>query len=320
MQAQTAQPADSLTLPRFCGAPSFMRVPLTLSAANADVAVIGLPSDSGGPYRTGSRFGPSAIRNQSVMLRPVNPYRSNLNVFATLNVVDIGDSMIVPGYLERTMVHIDEAIGRVADAGAIPLALGGDHSVTLPELRALARRFGPLALVHWDSHTDTWESYFDGQKYSAGTPFRRAVEEELIEPKNSIQIGMRGTLFREADILQSVDLGFDVVTTDEALALGPIALADRARERVSGRPAFLTFDMDFVDPASAPGVQTPEAGGPTGREALMMVRALRGVSVAGADVVETNPLYDGPGQVTSLLAATIAAEFLALIAAEKDRQ
>jgi agmatinase len=165
MQAQTTQPADSLTLPRFCGTPSFMRVPLTLSATNADVAVIGLPSDSGGPYRTGSRFGPGAIRSQSVMLRPVNPYRSNLD--------------------------------RVADAGAIPLALGGDHSVTLPELRALARRFGPLALVHWDSHTDTWESYFDGQKYSAGTPFRRAVEEELIEPKNSIQIGMRGTLFRE---------------------------------------------------------------------------------------------------------------------------
>jgi agmatinase len=185
MQAQTSQPADSLTLPRFCGAPSFMRVPLTLSATDADVAVIGLPSDSGGPYRTGSCFGPGAIRNQSVMLRPVNPYRSNLNVFSTLNIMDIGDSMIVPGYLERTMVHIDEAIGRVADAGAIPLALGGDHSVTLPELGALARRFGPLALVHWDSHTDTWESYFDGQKYSAGTPFRCAVGEELIEPKNA---------------------------------------------------------------------------------------------------------------------------------------
>ena len=317
MTDQTAQPADSLTLPRFCGTPSFMRVPLAQSATDADVAVLGLPSDSGGPYRTGSRFGPGSIRSQSVMLRPVNPHRSNLNVFETLKVVDVGDSMIVPGYLERTMVYIEEAIGRIADTGAIPLSLGGDHSVTLPELRALARRSGPLALVHWDSHTDTWESYFDDQKYSAGTPFRRAVEEGLIEPANSLQIGMRGTLFRDSDILQSVDLGFDVVTTDEALALGPMALADRVRERVANRPVFLTFDMDFVDPASAPGVQTPEAGGPTGREALMIVRALSGLSVAGADVVETNPLYDGPGQITSLLAATIAAEFLALIAAEK---
>lgn len=320
MTVQTAQPADSLTLPRFCGMPSFMRLPLAQNATDADVAILGLPSDSGGLYRTGSRFGPGAIRSQSVMLRPVNPHRSNLNVFETLKVVDVGDSMVVPGYLERTMVYIEEAIGRIADAGAIPLSLGGDHSVTLPELRALARRSGPLALVHWDSHTDTWESYFDGQKYSAGTPFRRAVEEGLIEPANSIQIGMRGTLFRDADILQSVDLGFDVLTTDEALALGPVALADRVRERVANRPAFLTFDMDFVDPASAPGVQTPEAGGPTGREALMLVRALSGLSVAGADVVETNPLYDGPGQVTSLLAATIAAEFLALIAAEKVRR
>jgi agmatinase len=312
-----AQPADSLTLPRFCGIPSFMRVPLAQTATDADVAVLGLPSDSGGPYRTGSRFGPGAIRSQSVMLRPVNPHRSNLNVFETLKVVDVGDSMIVPGYLERTMVYIEEAVGRIADTGAIPLSLGGDHSVTLPELRALARRAGPLALVHWDSHTDTWESYFDDQKYSAGTPFRRAAEEGLIEPASSIQIGMRGTLFRDSDILQSIDLGFDVVTTDQALALGPVALADRVRERVGNRPAFLTFDMDFVDPASAPGVQTPEAGGPTAREALMIVRALRGLSVAGADVVETNPLYDGPGQVTSLLAATVAAEFLALIAAAK---
>ncbi len=313
----TTMPADSLTLPRFCGLATFMRVPARESAEGADVAIVGLPSDSGGPYRTGARFGPGAVRAQSVMLRQVNPYRGNINLFTTLDIVDAGDSPVVPGYLEQSMDHIERTIERIAGEGAIPLAIGGDHSVTLPELRALARCHGPLALVHWDAHSDTWDSYFDGLKYSAGTPFRRAVEEGLIEPAQSIQIGMRGSLFRETDISQSLDLGFDVVTTDECMELGPQALAERVRKRVDGRLAFLTFDMDFVDPASAPGVQTPEAGGPSARETLNIVRALSGLTVVGADVVETNPLYDGPGQITALLAATVASEFLALIAAER---
>ena len=317
MSQATQMPADSLTLPRFCGLSTFMRVPARDSAQGADVAIVGLPSDSGGPYRTGARFGPAAVRGQSVMLRQINPYRGHINLFEALTIVDAGDSPVVPGYLEQSMTHIEKTIERIAGEGAIPLAIGGDHSVSLPELRALARRHGPLALVHWDAHTDTWDSYFDGLKYSAGTPFRRAVEEGLILPGHSIQMGMRGSLFREDDVSQSLELGFDVVTTDECLEMGAAALAERVRVRVDGRPAFLTFDMDFVDPASAPGVQTPEAGGPTARETIGFVRALSGLSVVGADVVETNPLYDGPGQVTALLAATVASEFVALIAAEK---
>ncbi len=316
MTHPTEIPADSLTLPRFCGVPTFMRVPSRDSAQGADVAIVGIPSDSGSPYRTGARFGPGAVRSQSVMLRQINPYRGNLNLFETLTIVDAGDSPVVPGYLERSMAHIEQTIDRIAGEGAIPLAIGGDHSVSLPELRALARHHGPLALVHWDAHTDTWDSYFDGLKYSAGTPFRRAAEEGLVDPEHSIQMGMRGSLFRDTDITQSLDLGFDVVTTDGAMEMGPGVLAERVRRRVDGRPVFLSFDMDFVDPASAPGVQTPEAGGPSARETLAFVRALSGLSVIGGDVVETNPLYDGPGQVTALLAATIASEFLALIAAE----
>lgn len=317
MAQPTELPIDSLNLPRFCGLSTFMRVPARDSAQGADVAIVGLPSDSGGPYRTGARFGPGAVRGQSVMLRQINPYRGNLNLFEVLTIIDAGDSAVVPGYLERSMTHIEHTIDRIAGEGAIPLAIGGDHSVSLPELRALARRHGPLALVHWDAHTDTWDSYFDGLRYSAGTPFRRAVEEGLVDPTHSIQMGMRGSLFRDTDITQSLDLGYDVVTTDEAMEMGPGALAERVRVRVDGRPAFLSFDMDFVDPASAPGVQTPEAGGPSSRETLAFLRALSGLSVVGGDVVETNPLYDGPGQVTALLAATVAAEFLALIAAER---
>ncbi len=317
MTQGTDLPADSLTLPRFCGLASFMRVPTSETPQGADVAIVGLPSDSGGPYRTGARFGPAAVRSQSVMLRQVNPYRGNLNIFEAMKIVDVGDSPVVPGYLEQSMAHIEKTIDAIAGAGAIPLAFGGDHSVSLPELRALARHHGPLALVHWDAHSDTWDNYFDGLKYSAGTPFRRAVEEGLIEPAHSIQMGMRGSLFRDSDLSQSLELGFDLVTTDDCMAMGPETLARRVRQRVGARPAFLTFDMDFVDPASAPGVQTPEAGGPSARETLDFVRALSGLSVVGADVVETNPLYDGPGQITALLAATVASEFLALIAAER---
>lgn len=311
-------PVDSLNVPRFVGTPSFMRLAtdpgLQHIGAEVDVAVVGLPSDAGAPYRTGARFGPNAIRSQSVMLRPVNPYHGYLNVFEQLRVVDAGDSPVVPGYMEVSMEHMERTIDAIVARGTIPLALGGDHSVSLPELRALAKVHGPLALVHFDAHTDTWDSYFDGLKYSAGTPFRRAVEEALVDPACSIQIGMRGSLFRDTDITQSLELGYEVVTTDEALAVSPQALGDRVRKRVGDRAVFLSFDMDFVDPASAPGVQTPEAGGPSGREALAIVRAMTGLRIAGADVVETNPLFDGPGQVTALLAATIAAELLALIA------
>jgi agmatinase len=189
--------------------------------------------------------------------------------------------------------------------------------VTLAELRALARRHGPLALIHFDSHTDTWPTYFGGQPHSAGTPFRRAVEEGLVAPERSLQIGMRGSLFTPADLSQSIELGYRVLTTDEALALTPAPLAALVRERAAGTPAFLTFDMDFIDPAAAPGVQTPEAGGPSARETLAILRALDGLALVGCDVVETNPLFDGPGQITALLAATVAAELLALLASQR---
>ena len=307
-------PVDSLKLPRFCGVPTFMRLDHGASLEGIDAAILAIPSDSGGPYRTGSRFAPNAIRAMSVMLRPINPYRGGINIFEELRIRDVGDCGVVPGYLEETYRQIEEAVDAIVAAGVVPMSLGGDHSVTLPQLRAVAKRHGPLALVHFDSHSDTWDSYFAGKLYSAGTPFRRAVEENIVDPSHSIQIGLRGSLFSPTDVSQSVELGYEVLTTDDVFALGADKLAERVAARTAGRPVFLTFDLDFADPAAAPGVQTPESGGFSAHETLTILRKLHGVDLVGCDVVETNPLYDGPGQITSLLAATVMAELLALLA------
>jgi len=309
----TFLPEDSLQTPRFCGITTFMRVPHTKALDGVDVAVLGIPFDTGSPFRVGSRFGPSAIRAMSLMLRPINPYQ-DLNVFEECAVVDYGDTDVAPGYLPESFERIEAAVAPLARRGVIPLGLGGDHSITLPELRALGKVHGPLAILQFDSHTDTWDTYFAGQKHSAGTAFRRGVEEGWIDARASIQAGMRGSLFTRSDVQQSVDLGYEVVTTDEMLDGGIETLAGRIREKFRGRKVFLSFDMDIVDPAFVPGVQTPEAGGPTAREILRLLRSLRGLNLVGADVVEMNPNYDA-GQITALLAATVGAEILALIAA-----
>ena len=294
-------PTDSLETPRFCGVPTFMRLPMATDLSQLDAAIIGLPSDSGAPFRTGARFGPNAVRTMSTMLRPINPYRNNINVFETLRCADAGDAAVVPGYEEECLARIEQAVYALSSAGVVPCGIGGDHSITLAELRAVAKVHGPLALVQFDSHSDTWDKYFADKRYSAGTPFRRAVEEDIVDPSHSIQVGLRGSLFRTSDITQSIDLGYEVFTTD----------------RTAGRPTFITFDMDFVDPAFAPGVQTPEAGGPSAREALLLLRALKGINMVGCDVTEISPMYDGPGQITSLLGATVMAELLALLASER---
>ncbi len=307
-------PTDSMQVPRFCNLPSFMRLPVSADLVGVDVAILGLPSDAGAPFRTGARFGPNAVRAASVMLRPINPYRGGVNVFNALNVQDIGDSPVVPGYLDQSFAQMESFSDRVVQSDVIPFAIGGDHSVSLPQMRAVARKHGPLALVHFDSHTDTWDSYFGERRDSAGTPFRRAAEQGLVDPGRSIQIGMRGSLFGADDITQSRDLGYQVLTTDDVMDMGPVALAKAVRDRVGDQPVYLSFDMDFVDPAAAPGVQTPEAGGPSAYETLRILRAFSGFRLVGCDVVETNPLYDGPGQITALLAATVLAELLALLA------
>jgi len=304
-------PADSLQSPRFTGPITFARLPHVQTLDDVDVVMLGVPFDTGVTYRVGGRFGPAAVRDASVMLRPFNP---NLSIapFEHLSCVDYGDVAIVPGYIERSYEAIERAVAPIVEAGVIPLLIGGDHACTLPHLRATRSR-GPVAVIDFDSHTDAWDSYF-GEKYSHGTWMRRAIEEGLVDVAHSIEVGLRGPIYGAADWtgLRS-ELGLEYLTTEDVFALGADAVAARIRDRVGDRPAFISFDIDVVDPAHAPGTGTPEAGGPSAREMLAIVRGLTGIDFVGFDVVEVIPAYDPAGQ-TATLAPNLAYEMLSLVA------
>jgi agmatinase len=309
------RPLDARVMPRFAGIRTFMRAPHTTDLAGVDAAVYGIPYDTATSYRTGPRFGPEAIRSASALLRPYNP-ALGVNVVDALSIVDYGDLPVSPGDTERTYGQVEEALAPLVDAGVFPLALGGDHSVTLAELRALARAQGgprpqPLALVQLDAHGDTWDEYF-GQRFFHGTTFKRALEEGLIDPAVSVQAGLRGSLYGPEDLESARELGFAVISCDDLRTLEPGGFAALVRTRVGQRPVFLSFDIDVLDPAFAPGTGTPEVGGLSTSEALAFVRALRGIDLVGADVVEVSPPYDGPGQQTALAASNIAYEILSL--------
>jgi agmatinase len=269
-----------------------------------------VPFDTATSFRPGARFGPEGIRSASVLLRPYHP-SLGIDILEALAVVDYGDLPVAPGDTEGTYRRIEAGLAPLVDAGIFPLVLGGDHSITLAELRSLARRHGPMALVHLDSHTDTWDEYFD-QRYFHGTTFKRAVEEGLIEPSASVQAGMRGSLFSSGDLDDARSLGFTVIASEDLRSLGPEGYARTVRERVGDRPVFFSFDIDFLDPAFAPGTGTPEVAGFSTAEALALLRALRGIRLVGCDIVEVAPPYDGPGQPTALAAANIALDLLAL--------
>jgi agmatinase len=232
--------------------------------------------------------------------------------------VDGGDLAVTPGNALRTVEQIDAGLRPLLEAGIVPLVLGGDHSIVLGELRAQAARYGPIPLLLFDAHADTWDQYY-GERYFHGTPFRRAVEEGLIDTGRSVLAGMRGPLYAAADLEYPRELGFDVIPGDQLVALGPGAYGRRARERVGSGPVYLSFDIDVLDPAFAPGTGTPEVAGLQPREALAFLRALAGVEFSGFDVVEVSPQFDGPGQITALHAAAIAYELLALLAATRVR-
>jgi agmatinase len=304
-------PPDAFETPRFSGPRTFMRLPHVRDLAGVDVAIVGIPTDGAVVYRTGARFGPEGIRSASVMLRNYNPLLA-VDVVERLSLVDYGDVPTVPGSTVESLARSTTAVEEVARAGVTTLCLGGDHTVLLAELRALASVHGPLALVQLDSHHDLWDEYF-GQKLFHGSVVRRAVEEGLIDPARSIQAGLRGSLPAAADVGLPAQFGIDALTYEELAALGPAGFSNRVRDRVGGGACFLSFDIDFVDPAFAPGTGTPEVGGPSSREALTYVRSLAGLDFRGFDCVEVAPPYD-PAGVTAFVAANACFEMLSLLA------
>lgn len=314
MTQKSYKPLDAMVYPRFAGIRTFMRLPHVTDLTGVDFAIVGVPFDTGATFRVGARFGPEGIRNNSLLLRPYNP-ALDIDIFAVCSGVDYGDLPVTPGYLPESHEQIEQAAAGVFASGATPIFLGGDHSVSLPLLRAAAKEYGPLALVHFDSHNDLWPGYFGG-KDTHGTPFARALEERLIDPARSCQIGLRGSLYEPGDLNMSYDAGFLVVTGPELHRQGIPKTLEQIRTRVGDGPAYLSFDIDFVDPAFAPGTGTPEVGGFTGAQCQELIRGLNGMDFIGFDLVEVLPAYD-PAQVTCLLAANLVYEFISLIAVKK---
>lgn len=312
--AEVKQPASALSSPRFCNMGTFMRMTKVDSAKGLDFAIAGAPFDTASSFRSGSRFGPNAIRNISAMMKPNNVILQ-VNIMENLKGGDIGDFNVTPGYIHPTYDAIEAGVAGILEENAVPIILGGDHSITLAELRAAAKKYGPVALVHFDSHSDLCDEVF-GQKYNHGTPFRRAIEEGLIDPAHSVQIGMRGSLYDPNEHKMAADLGMLLIPAHKVREMGFEALVKTAMERVGDKPVFLTFDIDFVDPAYAPGTGTPEVGGFTSYEALSLVRAIKDMNFVGFDIVEVLPAYDS-GEITAYLAANIVFEYLSILAAKK---
>jgi len=302
-----------VSIPRYTGVRTFARLPHTTELGGVDAAVIGVPFDTATSFRPGARFGPEAIRSGSTLLRPYHPAVS-VDVLGSLNVVDYGDLVTTPGNAERSAAQIAEGLAPVLDAGAVPVVLGGDHSIVLGELRAHAAAAGePVGVVLLDAHADTWDEYY-GERYFHGTPFRRAVEEGVVAPERSLFAGMRGPLYAESDLEDARAMGFELIQGDELRAIGPGDYSQRVRARVGDGPVVMSFDIDVIDPAFAPGTGTPEVAGLLPHEALVLLRSLAGIEFRGFDVVEVAPPYDSAAQTTAMLAANVAYEMLALTA------
>jgi agmatinase len=312
------EPPDATVAPRYTGVRTFARLPhVQLPRDDVDAAVIGVPFDTATSFRSGARFGPEAIRAASMLLRPYHPVL-DVDVFGTLSLVDGGDLNVTPGNALKTTEQIDAQLRPLMQAGIVPLVLGGDHSIVLGELRAQHAVHGPVALVLLDAHADTWDQYY-GERYFHGTPFRRAVEEGLLDPARSLLAGMRGPLYGPEDMEVPRELGFEVIPGPDLVAMTPDAYGERVRTKVGDGPVYLSFDIDVLDPASAPRTGTPEVAGLQPREALGFLRALAGMSFTGFDVVEVAPAYDSPGQITALNAAAVAYDLLALLAVARSR-
>ena len=304
-------PPDALTVPRYAGPDTFARLPRLSDAGSPAVAIAGIPFDSGVSYRPGARFGPSSVRAGSKLLRPYHP-GLDVEPWAGRQVADAGDLPANPFDLREAISQIEAAASAVLDVSGHLVAIGGDHTIALPLLRATAARHGPVALVHFDAHLDTWDTYF-GAPYTHGTPFRRAVEEGVLALDCSAHVGIRGSLYASSDLADDRKLGFATVSTADVARRGVDEAIDRVRERVGDRPVYVSVDVDVLDPAHAPGTGTPEPGGLTTRELQLILRGFDGLRLVGADIVEVAPAYDH-AELTSLAAANVAYELLGLFA------
>ncbi|MEM5471693.1 agmatinase [Hoeflea sp. AS60] len=314
-------PVSGFDLPRFAGVATFMRLPhVTLDDPRIkDVAIglIGAPWDGGTTNRPGPRHGPRQLRDLSTMIRAGNG-ATGVRPFELVNCADLGDVAPNPADLMDSLERFSDFYGRVKQAGIVPLTAGGDHLCSLPILRGLASD-APVGMIHFDSHTDLFDSYFNGSKFTHGTPFRRAVEEGLLDPKRVVQIGIRGTSYDTEDKDFARSVGIRLITIEEFFARGIEDVMAEAREIVGQAPTYVTYDIDFVDPAFAPGTGTPEVGGPNSFQALQVVRELAGVNVIGADLVEVSPPFDASGG-TAWLGISIMFELLCIMATAVDKR
>ena len=310
---QGFQPEDAALVPRFAGRASFMRLPVIEDPALVDVALVGVPFDGGTTNRPGARHGPREMRNQSSLLRRINA--NGVAPYDTLRVADLGDCPVNPIDLMDSLSKIQAFFETIAAAGAIPIAAGGDHLITLPILRALAKQ--PVGLIHFDAHSDTNDKYFGENRYTHGTPFRRAGEEGLLDARRCVQIGLRGTYYHESDWDFPREAGIRTITMEEAADRGAADLMEEVRAIAGDLPVYISFDIDSLDPAFAPGTGTPEIGGFTTREAQRMLRSLGGLNIIGADVVEVSPPFD-PSGLTAFTGAAMMFEILCAIAAGPD--
>jgi agmatinase len=303
-------PIDSSRIPRFAGPATFARLPRIDQVQAFDVAVLGVPFDSGVTYRPGARFGPGHVRESSRLLRPYNPAQQ-VSPFATQQVVDAGDLAVSPFGIDQAISEIYAGARDLSSGGRL-VTIGGDHTIALPLLRAAAERHGPVAVIHFDAHLDTWNTYF-GAPYTHGTPFRRAAEEGLIDPTACAHVGIRGPLWSDRDLYEDQMLGFQVISATDADDWGWRGISERLLARVGERPVYVSIDIDVLDPAFAPGTGTPEAGGLTSREVLQVIRSFATLNLVGADVVEVAPAYDH-AQITGIAAAHVTYELISAMA------
>jgi guanidinobutyrase / D-arginase len=307
-------PVDATTVPRYAGPATFARLPRLDEVDRVDVAVLGMPFDSGVSYRPGARFGPAHVRAASKLLRPYHP-ALDVSPFAAQQVADAGDLAINPFDLDDAIRSIERGADELRSHDATLLSIGGDHTIALPLLRSLHRAHGRIAVLHFDAHLDTWDTYF-GAPFTHGTPFRRASEEGLLDPEHCLHVGIRGPLYSDKDLAEDGVLGFQVIGSDDYQTDGVTTVVERMRARLGDVPVYVSIDIDVLDPAHAPGTGTPEAGGLTSRELLHTLRGLVGANVVGADIVEVAPAYDH-AEITGIAAAHVAYELLSVLAANR---